>query len=210
VPVVPIGTDPQRFRPLPEARAAARARWGYGPDEVVLLNVSALEARKGTRRALLALGRLRDRYPQLRYLILGRGDQEASLRALAHDLGLDDRVTFAGESPRLEEFYNLADVFVMLPDAEANSIACHEAMSCGLPVVVADRGGFCESVPPGAGLLVDPDCPEAIDGALAQLVESPGLRAQLGQAARANILAHHTWDQVAARFLEVVTCPSPS
>jgi glycosyltransferase involved in cell wall biosynthesis len=119
-------------------------------------------------------------------------------------LKLSERVTFAGVTPHLEAYYNLADIFVMLPDQEANSIACHEAMSCGLPVVAANRGGFVETVPPEAGILVDPRCPAEVDAALARLVAQPDLRQAMGRAGRVNILAHHSWERVAQQFLEAL------
>jgi glycosyltransferase involved in cell wall biosynthesis len=204
VGVVPVGTDPRRFRPDPERRRALRRQRGFADTDVVLLNVSSLERRKGTWRGVQAAGRLRRAFPGLRYVILGQGEDEPGLRRTVSDLGLDGVVTFDGVTSRLEDYYNLADFFVMLPDAEGNSVACHEAMSSALPVVVSNAGGFAESVPPGAGFLVDPDQPDQVDGALARLLRDPGLRADAGRAGRDHVLAHYTWDRVAERFMGMV------
>lgn len=204
IPVIPPGTDPERFRPNAVLRATMRQKYGFTDQDMVLLNVSALERRKGPRRVVEAVHRLRDRFPSLRYFVLGTGEDEPSLRRLVHDRGLGKQVIFGGRTTELEAHYNLADIFVMLPEAEANSVACHEAMSSGLPVMVSASGGFPESVPPQAGLFAHPDKAAEIDAALTRLMENPSLRRSMGEAGRAHILANCTWDKAADRFLELV------
>lgn len=204
VPVVPVGTDPQRFRQDPERRNALRDKMGYRENDVVLLNVSSLEARKGTWRVIQALSRLRTRIPNLRYFILGAGEDEPRLKKMVDELQLNHIVIFGGVTSELEGYYNMADIFVMLPDGEGNSVACHEAMSCALPVVVSDSGGFLESVPPEAGALVDLQHPASVDEALTQIAANASLRVAMGAAGRRHVLANYTWEHIADRFLEVV------
>jgi glycosyltransferase involved in cell wall biosynthesis len=146
--------------------------------------------------------RLRARLPQLRYFILGEGAEEHELKRMVNELQLNEVVIFAGTTYQLEDYYCMADVFVMLTDDEGNSIACHEAMSSELPVVVSDTGGFIESVPATAGYLVNPDRTSEIDGSLIKLAEDALLRKAMGQAGRAHILQKYSWDKIAKRFLE--------
>ena len=204
VPVVPVGTDAQRFRPDMEMRVQTRKRLGFTESDVVALNVSALEPRKGPSRVVDAVGRLRPRFPNLRYLIMGAGEDEAVLRKMVSDAHLERHVILGGTTSELEKYYNAADVFVMLPDSEGNSVACHEAMSSGLPVVVSNTGGFPDTVPPDAGLLVRPDDRASIDSALARLIDNGSLRAEMGRAGREHILRNYTWEHSAARLLEVL------
>ena len=136
VDVLPVGTDPHRFFPNPKLRDKVRRELGYSEEDVVLLNVSSLEPRKGIRRVVQAMERLHEQFPQLRYFILGQGNDEPNLRDMIEDSRLQDYVVFGGITSQLEAYYNMADIFVMLSDAEPNSVACHEAMSCGLPVIV--------------------------------------------------------------------------
>jgi glycosyltransferase involved in cell wall biosynthesis len=204
VTVVPVATDPHRFRPDPALRSATRRRLGYSDDQVVLLNVSALEPRKGVARVIDAMARLRDRFPGLRYYILGQGEEESSLRCQAENVGLAGRVVFGGITSDLPAYYNMADIFVMLPDSEANSVACHEAMSTGLPVVASRTEGFLESVGSEAGFLVNPCSQDEVVEALGRLIPSAELRSAMGQQGRTNILDHHTWDHRAQQFLEAV------
>lgn len=202
VGVVPIGTDPERFRVNTLLRGRARKRWRINDTDVVILNVSALEPRKGVGRVIQAMSRLVPRFPQLRYLVLGKGEQEPELRKMVKELRLDDVVIFAGTTTELQAYYNAADIFVMLTDDEGNSIACHEAMSSGLPVVVSDTGGFVESVPATTGFRVNPDDTASIDAALSRLITNGDVRHAMGQAGRDHILRNHSWEKTADRFLK--------
>lgn len=202
VGVVPVGTDPERFTVNSLLRERTRKQWGINQSDIVVLNVSSLEPRKGVGRVIQTMSRLVPRFPQLRYLILGEGEQEPELRSMVAELRLDDVVVFAGTTSELEAYYNAADIFAMLPDDEGNSIACHEAMSSGLPVVVSDTGGFTESVPLTAGFRVDPNDTESIDDALIRLITTPAFRRTLGQAGRDHILGNYSWEKTADRFLK--------
>jgi len=202
VGVVPVGTDPERFKVNTTLRERSRKQWQINKSDVVVLNVSSLEPRKGVGRVIQTMSRLAPRFRQLRYLILGQGEQEPELRRMVKDMQLDDVVIFAGTTSELEAYYNAADIFVMLTDDEGNSIACHEAMSSGLPVVVSDTGGFIESVPATAGFRVNPHDTESIDDAFSRLITNADLRRQMGQAGRDHILGNYSWEKTADRFLQ--------
>jgi len=203
VDVVPVGTDPKRFRPDPALRTEMRARLGIAEDEVVLLNVSALEERKGTWRVIQALPEIRKHCPRVRYVILGDGSHKPALERMVHELGLVDCVLFAGTTPDLVPWYNLADIFVMLPDAEANSIACHEAMACGLPVVVANTGGFGEVVTGKAGRLVDIYNQDVIASTIVELAAMPERRRGMGLKGRYIIQERLSWERIAERLIAI-------
>ena len=203
VDVVPVGTDPTRFRPDPTLRAEMRARLGIAEDEVVLLNVSALEERKGTWRVIQALPEIRKHCPRMRYVILGEGSHKSVLERMVRELGLMDCVLFAGTTPDLVPWYNLADIFVMLPEAEANSIACHEAMACGLPVVVANTGGFGEVVTEEAGRLVDIHNREIIASIIVELAAVPEQRHRMGLEGRHIVQERLSWERIAERLIAI-------
>lgn len=200
VEVLPSGTDPKRFRPDADARATLRQRLGYADDDVVLLNVAALEPRKGAWRVIEALPALLARCPNVRYLVLGEGAQRPELERRVAELGLECCVRFAGTTADLPPYYNASDIFVMLPDSEAGSIACLEAMSSGLPVLVSNRGGFDETVDQRSGRAVDIDNQPAIVDALGALAGDVALRASLGAGARAVVQERFAWDRLAERL----------
>lgn len=204
VSILPVGTDSELIRPNPENRRILREKAGYTSKDIVLLNVAALEKRKGAWRVLEVMSRMKDRFPNLKYYILGKGEHENELKNMTARLGLSDRVIFAGETSQHPMFYNMADIFVMLPDAEANSLAFHEAMSAGMPMLVSDTPGFRESSDEKSVLYADPGDLSKVEKVLEQLISDPHLRDSLGKAGRQYIQDHCTWSKIADTFLRLI------
>jgi glycosyltransferase involved in cell wall biosynthesis len=204
VQVLPSGTDPDRFRPDAEKRAMTRLQLGLRDDDFVLLNVSALEERKGTWRVIEALPAMLAQCPNVRYLILGKGSEETHLRQRVAALGLESRVIFAGTTTDLAPYYSAADIFVMLPDAEAGSLACLEAMSSGLPIVVSRTGGFTEVMDESIGRIVDMNDSAATVHAVLELASDGALRKRLGVAGRATVIENFSWGRLAEQLLKIM------
>ena len=200
VVTLPSGTDPGRFRPNAKKRMATRRNLGLRDEDVVLLNVSALEERKGTWRVVEALPEIRARCPNVRYLVLGEGPQKTILQQRVAELGLESCVIFAGTTADLPPFYNAADVFVMLSDSEAGSVACLEAMASGLPAVVSNTGGFSEVVNNASGRIVDLKDWKQIADAIVELAGDGALRAQLGMSGRTTVIEKFSWERLAERL----------
>jgi lipopolysaccharide/colanic/teichoic acid biosynthesis glycosyltransferase len=169
-----------------------------------VLFVGRLVAYKGVDVLLRALPGL-----PVRAMIVGDGPCRASLEALATELGVADRVTFAGQvSDEIRlEWYRAADMFVLpsVSPQEAFGMVQVEAMLSGLPVVST-------ALPTGVpwvnqhgetGLVVAPGDPAALRAALASLAASPELRRRLGTQARARALATFTADQMCEGACEV-------
>jgi glycosyltransferase involved in cell wall biosynthesis len=201
--VVPVGTDAERFKSDPEIRKGMRNKLGIAEDEVVLLNVSELEQRKGTWRVIEALPYVREKFPKIRYLILGKGEYQLALEKRVVELNLRDCVKFLGTTTDLLSFYNAADIFIMLPDHEANSIASHEAMACELPLIVANTGGFEEVAEPNCARLVNIHDRGEIVRSILELAENSELRHELGERGRKVIQERLTWDVISNRLIEI-------
>lgn len=166
-----------------------------------LLSVARLTEKKGIAYALRALGRVRDRRPDLdwRYAIIGDGELRGALEALCDSLGLADRVAFLGPRPseavrrRLAE----ADVF-LLPsvtaangDAEGVPVSLMEAMASGALVVSTVHSGIPELVAPGETGLLAPE--RDVEALAERLVEAlsmdPARRAAMSRHARLRVEA---------------------
>lgn len=203
VEVLPSGTDPNRFKPDQQKRMALRKEFGFRDDDIVLLNVAALEGRKGVGRVVEALPKIKASVPNIRYLILGDGPQKAQLQQRVAELDLDRHVIFAGTTAELPRYYNAADIFVMLSDAEAGSLACLEAMASGLPVVVSSSGGFNEAVDECSGRMVNKDNPTEIVQAMQELAIDPALRWSLGQAGRRRVITKFSWERIGEQLYQL-------
>ncbi|MBI4553986.1 MAG: glycosyltransferase family 4 protein [Candidatus Latescibacteria bacterium] len=213
--VVYPGVDTDRFRPgEPDRELVDRFQLD---GKYVLLTVARLDERKGhdtVIRALAALGAEGERFV---YLIVGKGREEARLRRLADDLGLRDRVVFAGYVPDadLPRYYTLCTVFVMpnrmttqtalAGDIEGFGISFIEASACGKPVIAGRSGGAQEAVvDEETGLLVDPESPDAVAAALLRVFRDPDFARRLGEAGRRRAEAEYDWRRLAKRVEEIL------
>jgi len=204
VRVVPLGADHQAFRPGLDARDV-RARYGL-EDGRWLLSVARLTRHKGIDIALQALARLKDRYPALRYAVVGTGEEQAALAGEARELGVADRVRFLTDVPDrdLPALYNCAELYLgvsrmMEQRVEGFGISLAEASACGVPVIAGRSGGIPAAVRNGdTGLLVEAEQPDAVAEAVARLLDDPPLRARLGAAGRRAAESHYNWDRVTA------------
>jgi phosphatidylinositol alpha-1,6-mannosyltransferase len=202
VRVVPLGADHEFFRPGIDTREV-RARYGLGEGRW-LLSVARLTRHKGIDMALQALARLRGRFPDLRYAVVGSGEAQEALEAEARALGVADRVRFLTDVPDrdLPALYNAAELYVgvsrlMEQRVEGFGISLAEASACGLPVIAGRSGGIPAAVSDGeTGLLVDAERDEAVAEAVARLLDDSGLRARLGAAGRRAVEGHYNWDRV--------------
>jgi glycosyltransferase involved in cell wall biosynthesis len=204
IEVIPVGSDPARFKFDPDKRAAIRQKYGYRDEDLVLLNVSALEPRKGVRRVIEQLPRVLERVPNVRYLILGRGDDESTLREMVRQRGLEDIVTFAGTTTELPAYYSAADIFVMLPDSEANSVASHEALLCGLPAVVSASGGFLEVMRPEFARFINLNQMDQFAEAIEELSCDPAKRGEMGNLGRYHVENHLSWKSSAQKLMTYI------
>ena len=172
------GLDRDRFRPLEhtQLRAQLSKELGFAlPENAPLLTcVGAMIERKGQDIAMAAL-------PQIegaRLILVGKGDDEAHLRQLARDLGLAERVHFAGslDHDMLPLVLSASDVMVLPTVSEGLANAWVEALACGTPVVTTDVGGVRELiVNHTAGRLVERD-PDSVAAGVNEVLNNPPMR----------------------------------
>jgi glycosyltransferase involved in cell wall biosynthesis len=203
VSVIHNGVD-ERFAPGPRDPELA-ARLGLGTRPVVLF-LGGLKARKNVDLLLSVWPRLLPLVPGAILLIAGTGPLDRTLRRKAAALGLGDSVVFCGRVAEQDKvrYYQLADLFVSPSSLEGFGLSVAEAMSCGLPVLVADRGALPELTGRGAGAAVfDPAKPQEIVEGLAGFLRSQGRRAEGGRLNRGRIDALFRWDRAVRKVREV-------
>ncbi|MEL6360795.1 MAG: glycosyltransferase [Pseudomonadota bacterium] len=146
-------------------------------ENPTLLSVGHLIERKGHDLVIQALATL----PEFDLVIVGEGPELARLKALSSELGVTQRVTFAGQQRHdmLPTFYRAADALVLASSREGWPNVLLEAMACGTPVVATDVWGSGEVIgSPVAGRLSKERTPECIAAAIKDLFENPPERAE--------------------------------
>ena len=168
-------------------------------EAVRLLFVGRVIRTKGVRDIIRAIESLPHGLVSLD--VVGDGYDRAACGKIAADLGVADLVRFHGlvAHEHVARFYDRADIFVFPSYREAGGIAVVEAMSHGLPVIVADRGGPATSVGEDGGLripVLHPDQYAAdLAAAIRTLAGDPMRRASLGNAARTRVASTALWDR---------------
>lgn len=210
---VPPGVDVGRFVPLDSAaRAAARRSLGVGEDAEVVVSVSRLVRRKGMDVLIEAAARLARTRPRLEVVIAGRGRDEGRLRRLA--ARVDAPVRFLGRvaDADLPTVYGMADLFVMLchsrwggMEEEGFGIVFLEAAAAGIAQVAGRSGGAAEAVADGeTGIIVDePRDVAAVCAIVADLLDDPGRRAAMAEAARRRAVEEFSYDVLVGRLAAI-------
>ncbi len=151
VQLLPCVVDGNRFCPGPANPALVDAY--HLRDSRVIMTVARLwsgDRYKGVDVTLRALPAIAEVIPNIKYLVIGRGDDQPRLEALAQGLGIADRVIFAGFVPNaaLPAHYRLAQAYVM-PSQEGFGIVYLEALACGIPVLAGDQDGSADPLQDG-------------------------------------------------------------
>lgn len=177
----------------------------YGlAGRLVLMTVARLwsgDIYKGVDVTIRALPTIAQVFPQVTYLVIGRGDDQPRLAALAEELGVADRVVFAGFVPteKLVDHYRLADAYVM-PSQEGFGIVYLEALACGVPVLSGDQDGSADPLQDGRlGWRVPHRDVDAVAAACIEMLQGTDPRCR-GDWLRAETLAQFSLPVLAERL----------
>ena len=174
--------------PTAEARLQARQRWGVTGDQKLLGCIGYLLPEKGQEIAIRALSKIHAKTAAARLLLAGDGPCRPALEALVQQLGMQDKVIFAGFVEDVSQVYVALDAFVFPSLAEPLGTSLLAAMAWGLPVVAVASGGVPEYVRDGDnGLLAAQPHPDLFSTGIVRLLSNESLRIGLGQKARRTI-----------------------
>ena len=194
----PRGVDGTLFRPDRPGRAKVREALGFGPDDVVIGHVSRLAPEKNVSYLAQALRAVGEARPDVRFLFVGDGPARAELE---QEMGPNARFVGYQGGEDLADHYAAADLFAFASLTETFGNVVLEALASGLPVVAVRAGGVGEIGRSGeTGILVEPSSPPSqMANALLGLVDSPALRHEMAESARAYAL-DQTWAAIMGRL----------
>ena len=203
--VIPNGVDTNRFRPV--ADRELRAELGLPADAVLIGAIGNIRTPKAYDVLLKAARMLVDRIPRVHVVIAG-DDSNAlgrNLVELRDALDLRAQVTFLGLRSDVARILNNLDVFVLSSHTEGFSIACIEAMACGVPVVATRCGGPEEILAGDAGLLVPTNDPPAMAAAIERIVDSKDLATRLTTTALERVHRQYSLATMLTRYDRLLT-----
>ena len=190
--VIPNGIDTERFKPDAEAGAKVRVEWGIGEDKILIGLVGRLHPMKDHPTFLQAAALLCQERQDVRFVCIGNGAENYAqeLYRLTEDLGISERVIWAGERADIPAVQNALDI--------ACSSSCYgegfpnvigEAMACGVPCLVTDVGDSAAIIG-DTGVVVPAQNPEALKIGMNSLIENIALNNYSREHIRQRIIDH--------------------
>lgn len=197
------GMDVARFDEDVDA-SAVRAELGFEDDDSIALLIGRFAPLKGHTFALRALASAMERVPGLKMVFAGNGELEEELKAEAGELGLADRVLFAGFRRDVPRLLAASDVLILPSESESLPLVILEAMAARRPVVSTDVGGISEAVEDGrTGLLVKPRDSAGLADAMVEVLGDVERGRSMGLEGRRKLEAEFSLDACAAAVFEV-------
>jgi glycosyltransferase involved in cell wall biosynthesis len=187
IEVIYNGIDVSRFDLAVDVRAK-RIELGLRPDGLVAGIVGRFVEQKDHAGFLRAAKLVSERNPAAQFLCVGRGPTLEATEALANELGIADKVVFAGERSDVPEIMHALDVLVLSSRWEGFPNVLMEAMAASCPVIATRVGGSPELVVDGeSGLLVPPEEAPALSSAMLRVLGDKELATALGQGGRHRV-----------------------
>ncbi|MCG7942577.1 MAG: glycosyltransferase [Candidatus Thiodiazotropha taylori] len=181
-----------------------RAEFNLPEDALVMATVAQLISRKGHRFLMQAMPRLMQRFPNLHWLIFGKGPLHEELQDEIERRGLKSHIQLAGFRQDLADIYPCLDLLVHPALMEGLGIALLQAASAGLPIVAVDAGGMPEVVEDGVnGRLVPGGSVEVLGDAVEQLLADESLRREMGESGREKMRRSFSVEQMVEGNLAV-------
>lgn len=211
VQILPCVVDGAAFNPgEPSEELLIKYKLANAKVLMTVARLWATDIYKGVDVTIRALPQIIQAFPDVKYLVIGRGDDQPRLQQLAQDLGVGDRVIFAGFVPthNLVEYYRLADAYIM-PSQEGFGIVYLEALACGKPVLSGDADGSRDPLQDGnLGWQVPHRDIDAVAAACIEILTASDSRCQ-PQWLRSQTLAQFGKDTLSQKLQQLLEAISP-
>ena len=191
-----------------------RRELGVGTDTPLVATVGRLTAVKAQDDFLRAARLIGTQDGRFRFVVVGEGPEEAALRRLATDLGIEDRVIFTGGRRDVYDLIAAMDVFVLPSLAEGMPMVLLEAMTLGTPVVATAVGGVPELIEHNVnGVLVRPRDPRSLADACITVASNRLWARSLAASARETVAEGFSQQangsSIVQTYREITAIPSP-
>jgi len=181
-------------------------------NKKILLTVARLTPRKGHDKVIKALKIVKKQFPNVVYIIVGKGENEKHLKLLASSYKLNKHIIFTN-SVREEvkiAFYDICDIFIMTSrkikhSVEGFGLALIEANARGKPVIASNHGGMPEAILHGkTGLIINPKNDHEIAIAIIKLLKNKQYAIQLGKNGRKRCISELNWDNISRKIINIL------
>ncbi len=202
--IIPNGVYPEEFRTTSVDVNKVRSNYS-APNEKIIFHVGRIVREKGLGVLLDAFSRVLAVEPQTKLIIAGRGPYLEELRYRAYQLGIYEKIYFAGyiDDNTRNALYQCADVTVFPSLYEPFGIVALEGMAAGTPIVVSDTGGMSEIIQHGVnGLKAYNDNPVSLADNILWALHNPEHTKKMSLKAWEDIKNIYDWNKIANSTIE--------
>jgi glycosyltransferase involved in cell wall biosynthesis len=208
IEIISLGVDVYKFKPDDKISLKKQLKIEAGK---IILYVGRLDKLKGVDYLLRAIYELRTKYGtsdiNLQVVIIGKGSEVNNLQKLSRNLDLQEIVTFKGElrGKELEDWYSVADLFILPSLTEGKPVVIYEAMSSECAVIATNVGGIPDQVKDNhTGLLFEPEDMDALANKIKYLLDNEDVMKKMGENGRKLVINEGwTWEGYAKRINNV-------
>lgn len=207
--VIENGANTKLFQPMDTTKA--RQELNLSQSNNYICFVGMLWRVQGVEYLIKAMPHILEECSNTQLLIVGDGPIKEELVKIAEQVGVSSNVLFTGIVlyQRVPLYINASDVCVA-PFIKARNerigvspLKLCEYMACRKPVAASKLGGLEMLEQNNAGILVEPEAPEALAKAIIRLLQDPDCRKQMGENGRKYVVKNRSWESVARRVAEV-------
>ena len=162
-------------------RKKMRKAQGFKDGDIVFISVARLAAVKNPKGLLYAFEKILPNCPQAKLVYVGEGEERESLEKLIKEKDLSKKILLTGEQKNINDWLNMADVFVLFSKEESLPLALLEAQQVGLPCIVSRVGDMPKQIEHGRnGFTCKPGDEMLLACLLTELYENASLRQEMG------------------------------
>lgn len=209
--VVPNGVDAEKFKPLPKNNNLIKQ---YNLENKIVLGfIGSFYKYEGLSLLIEAMPKILSRADNVVLMLIGQGNEDTTLKQLAREKGIEDKVIFTGQVPnaQIADYYSLMDILVYPREniwltELTTPLKPLEAMAMEKAVIGSDVGGIKELVEDGkTGLLFKAGNAQDLADKCIELISNPQKRQLLGQNGREYVLRERNWETILKKHLEIYT-----
>jgi len=206
IEVIPNGVDTKHFEQnyLENELLDLKNKLNKKDGDIFIITTSRLVVKNAVGDIIKALSELPE---NIKFIILGQGYEENSLKKLVKEIRVEERVQFLGyvSHEEMPKYLKVSDVFIRPSISEGFGNSFIEAMAAGLPVVATPVGGIVDFLKDGeTGLFCKVQNPESIAEQVKKLIDNPELKNKLVENASRMVKDKYEWDLVAKDMKERV------
>jgi len=206
IEVIENGANTDMFRPMD--METVKRELNLDPDLSYICFVGNFAAWQGLESLIKCIPQVLKAYPNTRFLLVGDGALRRELSVMAQELGMSEMLIFTGMVPywKVPLYVNASEVCVVYKrpmQSGYSPLKLYEYMACKKPVIASKVEGFEILEKNNAGILVEPENPDALAKAVIKLLGNDKLRDEMGRNGREYIVKNQSWECVASKIISV-------